>query len=269
MFAVRADPKNARFLRLLEELPARFEAAQRLLAYSVAQEARRQVLKRIPTSPDYKPLRESLEIVRGASKRDVVFALRARPRSAAVSKLDVKKDVVYVTPKRRLGRVPEEIRVLEVFSPWPVDMLPFAPDPRFAVLVHRKVSVPEVMRLRKKREADKPRWRQALAKAGVTGAEQKRPDLGSQRSVPDMVFQSLNLEFGLGSEGSPHWRPAIREARKPGFLRKVVESPKFQKTLTDPQFRQWRAWQSGLAESSEPLSEIAKYRAFEDKLGIT
>ena len=268
MFVVRADPKNAGFIRLLKELPARWKAAQRYMAYSMAEEAKAQLLRRIPKTADYKDLRRSLEVVQGGSAKDVVFAVRARPSAQAVRKLDPKKDVVYVTAKRAAADIPDEIRVLEAFSPWPVDMLPFEPDRRFVDLVHRKVSVREVERLRKARTKSRPQWRRLLAQAGVTGTAEKRPDVSESRSVPDRVFQSLNLEFGLGTEAVPHWRPAVKEVQKPGFARKVVESGQFRKTLTDPKFRAWRAWQRGLTETV-PLSEIADLRDFEDKLGIT
>lgn len=268
MFRIRPDKKNQQTLKFLSELRARFDAMERYLLYNVADHVKDQIQSRLPAGSEYRTLRDSFEVVRGNSA-EAVYAVRAVPPDEAAKDLDAKKTAVYVRAKRGPLTPPKDIRVLEQFSPWTLDTLPYAPDARFATLVHRKVSDREIVRLQKLREKDRPLWTRKLAEAGATGVRDARQlDLTNTRSVSDAAFLSLNLEFGLGTKSSPHWRPALATVRRGSAVKKIVGRTEFQNALSRPAFQGWRNWKR-LGKTKISLSEMAKYQAFQDKLGLT
>lgn len=270
MFSFKAPVKTRRMLMMMKkELPKRAEAMQRYFVYQMAEQLRVGVQKRLPSGAEYAALRDSFEVVRGNSV-EPIYAVRSAPVEEAASKLDAKKTVIYVKAKTAAGfRIPPDVLVLEAYSPWTLDTLPFRPSARHATFVHRRVSEREVDRVRKARIREKPKWRRELfAKGAREKGSSRKLDLSRVRSVPDTAFSSLNLEFGMGTKSAPHWRPALAGIRRGMAAKKVTESVPYQRALSDPKFRAWRQWKR-LGETKVALSELAKYQAFQDRLGLT
>ena len=268
MFSFKQTAKTTQTRRLIDELPKRAEAMQRYFVYQMAEHLHREVRARLPAGAEYSALRDSFEVVRGNSAQPV-YAVRSAPVAEAASKLDAKKTVIYVKAKRVGFTVSPDVAVLEAYSPWTLDTLPFSPPSREATLVHRKVSEREVDRVRKTRLREKPVWRRKLFEKGARQKGSVRKlDLSRTRSVPDTAFSSLNLEFGMGTKSASHWRPALASIRHGSAAKDVTNSSPYRRALSDPKFRAWEQWKR-LGETKVSLSELAKYEAFQDRLGLT
>jgi hypothetical protein len=232
----------------------------------VAESARKQIRKRIPNKPEWKHYRRHLEVVevKGQTEGETGHALRVPNKKAALSKKDVKKTVVYVRPRRGNVRVSEKILVLAQFSPWTMDTLPFTPPPGQATLVSRKVSAGEVKAVARLRNADRPKWQLAMAKAGHKKKKELdiKPGASKTNVLPDIAYQALREEF----QGKSHWRPGIIKVRKeiPTMIKK---DPKYTRALLDPDFKEWIDWPRK-TKHRITRKDALKFNGFVDRLGF-
>ena len=255
--------------RLAKELPKRSAAIRRNFVYSAATRVHEELLKRIPSDTDYTKLRESLEVVR-AKHSAPIYAVRALPPKTRVDALKADAVVIYIRVSSKNTRIPKEIRILEKHSPWTLETLPFKPLARYATMLHRRASTLEVHRVARLREADRNVWQPALNAAGVP--RRPRTEEGKQvlqgDSASDVVFESLSLEFGMGRQSVPHWRPAVRSILSGAFSKEFKKRPDVRKTLSDGRFAGWRKYNQLGAASTASVTELSEYEQFQARLGI-
>lgn len=242
------------------------------VAYHTAVEVKGLVAERLPSKDDYSTYASSLEVVKVAGVRPaegVAYAIRVRPRAQRVRKVDSKKVVLYIRPRRRLARVPPQIEVLEKYNPWTLDTLPFMPKKREALVIMRRVNGREVTKIGEQRKRDKPQWRKELARVGVAPAKgATKLKLGrNTKALPDVAFEALRLEFGLGVQPKPHWRPALRHFLPTGFRSMLRKMPELQAALTKPKFFGWRKWPPKV-HTRIRVQDAMAFVPFEKKLNV-
>jgi len=268
MIEIRVRPGESvkQLARLLKEWQDRTRALLDDVPRVVAEHVETRVLSKVPQGTDWKAYRKAFRVDRivGLSKDEGGWIVRATPRSKRVSRVDAQKLVLYVEPRRRQRRLPEEIAILARFSPWTLDTLPFAPKKADARLVSRRVHVREVQRVAKQRRRDEKEWRPQLAKAGVRG-DKKKKAMPSVRAAPDIAFEALRLELGLGGmKPRPHWRPAVRRVLS-GFLGIARSQKAWVRTMMDPMYR---GWKRPVASTRMSASQLGDYFKFQKTLGI-
>jgi len=253
--------------KLMQTLPERSMSFRQNLMYAYAQFAMIAIRKRILGGFANRAYKKSFEVVEvtGAPSRAAVYAIRLNPKVRTLRKKDSETTVLYVKPVSTMMRVKPEVQVLMDYGPWPVDMLPFTPDARQAIIVSRKVSKGEVTAVRGQREGDRSEWQQAMTKAG---RRMKKPLVKIPpkiRALPDVVFQALRLEYGLGGERSkPHWRPGIRTIVSLG-LRAMIKKRRLGRYF-NPFFTGWNKVPE--ARKSISFTDIKPYESFQKRLGI-
>lgn len=233
MFTLALTPGWEQAVARLEAFPAR---ARKLLAWALRTlvlRLKRKVLQVVPDTAEYRTYRRSLEVFTVRTEaRVTVEGLRVGLRARKVKKVFAKRTVLYVKP-RGARRPSPAVEVLAKYGPWTLDTLPFYPRKRDAQVVSRMVTEREVLAVEKQRRKDRPRWRQALSKAGVRPpkARNKVAVPRSARALADLAFEGLRLELGLaGTPPRPHWGPAIRSSRA-ALLRLLRTSPVARKIL--------------------------------------
>lgn len=219
-----------------------------------------------------KELRRSLKMqrIRGLPEAVDGYVIRSIPKGAAVAKAETEYTVIYVASKTGLMKpVPAETKLLEDYSPWTAETLPYAPDPKTADVISRRVSPREVTRVRRMRRADKPTWRREMIKAGI-----KMPGIGltpakrETPAVPDTAFESLRLEFGLGGEpAKPHWRRAILKLALRGGTGMIARKREFTRAMTDLSYRSWERWPLNVVGFST-VAAAKRYVPFQKRLGL-
>jgi hypothetical protein len=246
-FEIVPDADYHRTLRLLHrrEWARRQSYTMARLVHQTATEVKELVSERIPTKDDYATYASSMEVVKVAGVRPeegVAYAIRVKPKARRVRQVDSKKVVLYIRPRRRLARVPPQIEVLEKYNPWTLDTLPFMPKKREALVIMRRVNGREVTKIGEQRKRDKPQWRKELTRVGAPPAKAAhKPKLGRHtKALPDVAFEALRLEFGLGVQPRPHWRPALHQFLPGGFRSMLRKMPGLQAALTNPKFSGWR-----------------------------
>jgi hypothetical protein len=169
-----------------------------------------------------------------------------------------------------MRHVPPAIEVLERYNPWTIDTLPFQPERSEAMIISRKVDRREADRVSKLRKRDTPQWRAELDRAGVRNIKKDRQikPPKSVKTIPDVAFEALRLEFGLGGvKGHAHWRPAILRLVHGGVKHEVRHKKDYAKTLTSLKFRGWKKWPTRTRHKIR-IAEAQKYVPFQKKLGI-
>jgi len=255
---------------LVQQWKDRARAVRKQFLYLAVDKIYDDLLGFIPS--ERKTLRQSLQMqkVRGLPDSEDAYVIHSRPRSREVSKENSNTTVIYVSSKPNLmQKVPDAVKILEEFSPWTFDTLPYVPDPKTSEVMSRKVSPREVNRVRRLRQRDKPAWRRQLKEAGVrevTRIFQPRPK--GLETVPDTAFESLRLEFGLGGAPSkPHWRRAILKLALRGGAGMIARKREFERAMTDPSYLVWKRWPTK-TEGYATVAEAKKYIPFQKRLGL-
>jgi hypothetical protein len=260
-----------KFLRRQEWNP-RVNKLLGMLAYQAATEVCARVVERIPTKDDYSTYANSLEVVRVSGvnpEEGAAYAIRSKPGARRVRQVDSQKVVLYIRPRRRLARTPPQIEVLEKYNPWTLDTLPFMPKKREALVIMRRVNGREVTKIGEQRKRDRPQWRKELSRCGVLPAKKgTKPKLSRHsKALPDVAFEALRLEFGLGMQPKPHWRPALRQFLQTGFQGMLRRMPGLQAALTKPKFMGWRKWPPRTAHRIR-VQDATSFMPFQQKLNV-
>jgi hypothetical protein len=235
----------------------RVEALRRELAYQSAKTLLDTAKSKIPKTDEYARYRDALRLYQHGSSRHPDYAvLGLDPKTDTVEKTT---DIIYF--KGRKGRsLSPAVEILMKYQPWTQETLPFAPEPREARMVVRRVSTREVRAVTEMRNKDRPRWTKELAQVGAPTSNKLSP--AKPTSTLDLVYMALRLEFGIGgTRAVAHWRPAI------------VASKRTLKELFDDGFAaqafDWRnvAWKRWLSRASPkvPEPEVESASGFEDK----
>lgn len=255
---------------LVGQWPERARAVQKQFLYRAVSKVYHDVLGLMPS--DRRELRRSLRMqrIRGLSDKADGYLIRSIPKGAAVTKSEDRAVVLYVA--RRTGLmipIPEATSILEKYSPWTIDTLPYAPDPKTATVISRKVSPREVVKVRKLRKRDRPAWRQEMDTAGIrTSPSIFQPRPNQVGAIPDTAFESLRLEFGLGGEPSkPHWRRAILGLARRGGTGMIARKREFTRAMTDASFQSWKAWPRKLSGFAT-VAEAKRYMPFQKRMGL-
>jgi hypothetical protein len=81
------------------------------------------------------------------------------------------------------------------------------------------------------------------------------------RAVPDVAFEALRLEFGLGGiKGRPHWRPVLRKFAGIGILGFAETRKNWELTMMDPSFKGWKSLPSAPQISASKLRDFQKFQ---------
>jgi hypothetical protein len=269
---VTPHPQNALAAALLREGSKRVRAVIDQVPYEASVETRDILLKRIPKP--YVELRKALEVggVSGLGRKRFAYSVRAASRGRSVPASDLPSTVIYVTVKKKmLTRVLPATKILVEHSPWTLDTLPYQPDEKQAIVVSRKVNPKAVAQVRKLRKKDRRVWLKKMQNAGI---REVRKDLRinpvvQAKAIPDVAFDSIRLEFGLGGLGSsPHWRPAVLALANGELVRRLRSAPRFVRALTDPEYRGWVRWPKNQAKANVSQKDVQTYVPFQQKLGI-
>lgn len=269
LFAVTPTRVARRSRRLAKEWPRRTKGVRRLVAFRAAEKVRGALLEKIPRN-GWSEYREALKVSRvtGDLGGANAFSVYADPKARKVREVDEPKTLLYIRSRRRLKRVKPEIQVLEKYSPWTLETLPFTPKRSDAQLVSRTVTKREVKKVTKARLRDRKQWRHELLRAGVP---LPKPRLGAEgavpKVVPDVAFEAMRLEFGFGVKGVPHWRPAIRSLMGPGVA-EFRRDPQIRGAFTKAGFTDWRSWVKIDTSTRIRVEDARKFLPFQKKLGI-
>jgi hypothetical protein len=267
------DPSSKKSIEITKTWLERSRRLLQMVPYLAADFVLKEMRSRIPRTEEFRGYKQALEIgkVMGAPENEPVTAIRLNQLHRKIRKIRPDRNVLYVKSKvHSIKKTKPEIEVLEKFSPWTFDTIPFVPEQSEAEVISRKVSVIEVRIVAKKRKLDKVQWRKELAKAGWRDSKKKQ-DVKPKRKrkpIPDIVFQVLRMEFGLGKERPfPHWRPAIKLLTRGGIRRIIRQVKGLKRLFTDPSYREWQRWPPR-THGAIRLQEARGYAPFQKKLGI-
>lgn len=269
---VKPAKSNASVLALIGELPARAKVLQRMVPYYASQSALHSVRDRVPKGAA--DLKRSLRISRvaGLPENQHAFVVHAVPRGKTTKKAGEETTVLYVSAKKNLLRpVLRSVRILEEHSPWTVDSLPYQPDVRTSTVISRRANPRVVEKVRESRRRDRAVWRKKMADAGLREVrkDQRLRRNRALKTIPDVAYDSLRLEFGLGGMPSkPHWRPAILKLASGGLAGMIRSNREISRTMTDPTYQAWSGWKPAEARGTVSILRAMQYVPFQNILGI-
>ena len=263
MIKVRTDRRFVDAMRLARAWPRRTKALRRGVAFEAAKRTQAALLEKIPVGPEWDEYRESLDVVEVAGDIPDSFALRSKAREREMQR-ESDTTLLFVRSRKRLKRPDPGVLVLQKYNPWTSDTLPFEPKSTDAVVIARKASAGDVLKVSKRRRREQFKWRAELSREGVaTNRRSTKPS----KVVSDIVNSAVQLEFGLGMDPKPHWRPALSELRD-RVPKRLGRNPKITKLFSDPSFNGWKRWEGIETQEKIRPSDARKFMGFQRKLGI-
>lgn len=269
MIRIKPTRSFQQVLKLVREWPDRTAALLSAVPRDVATKVLEEIRQDIPSGDNWKAYKQSLELAKatGLSEGEEAWVIRTRQKAKKIRRVDGKEVALYVRSHRPPKRPSEEVLVLARFSPWTLDTIPFFPKKSEAIMVSRKMTQREVQKIAKQRQKDASEWKLLLARLGIRDAgKRKKKTMPDARAVPDVAFEAIRLEFGLGDvRGKMHWRPALRRLRGSGFFGFAKNRRDWRRTMQDPWYREWGR------EASAPgigASGLRDYERFQKMLGF-
>ena len=254
--------------KLLMEWPDRSKALMRKVAHRSAESALVQIKEKIPKSDAWRSYRESLQLVevKVDPSEGHAFMVRSNPDHRGVSNLDSRDTLLYVRGHRRLKEIPPGVRILEKYSPWTLKTLPFTPKKTEGKIITRKVGKRIADKVTKRRLRDKHKWRSELSREGIRPLPIRVEEVKAT-AVPDLAFEAVRLEFGVGQKPVPHWRPAVMHSARQGY-KALLRDPNIKASMSKPNFTGWKRW--GKIKLRQKIAEGAarKFTPFQKKLGL-
>ena len=260
-FVVRPLKGTPQAMKLISQWGLRAGGMMRRTAYGIARGVEADVLDRLPN--EAVGLKKSLRVreITGL-KGGYGYALMSLVQPKEVTEIKGDTEILYVKAKRIQARIPQEIVILEDYGPWTIDTIPTWPNPRYARVITRSVRPQIVKRTRDERKADQHEWEAEFANTVVRRGRKLKVN-AVRKVVPDVAFESLKYEFGIGAPPKPHWRPALINAKDPASLRTLAK--KVGPLLTDPSNRKWSQRPTA---GSVNVSKIGKLVPFQKTLGV-
>jgi hypothetical protein len=207
--------------------------------------------------------------ITGMDKNNWGYSVFVDTGFGAAKKVDGQSTLLYIRPlKTRLRRSDPAVLILEQYNPWTLDSLPFLPKTELAQIISRKVPKSVVRMVTKERYRDKTKWRVALQKTGYKEPHKSRKPLKKYpKAYPDVLFEVLRMEFGVGGKPVPAWKPAARWTVKSGFSTTFRKNPKLLKAITDPEFFGWQHWPLKTRRKM-PVALTKQSKDFARRLGV-
>lgn len=254
---------------LMRDKNARLEAQRIKIVRDFVEEFRRVVEGQLPKTPDMDLYRESIverELVGAYDKRtkEFAYALVAEGRKMDLMSIDEDTHVVYVLPTKE--PTPQLGVLLIEHSPWvrrymDTDRLQHLDGVKY---VHRRVSPEEVEKVARKNEQAISEHSKDFAAAHALNLDKEKPQ--PPKSVPDLAFLAMRMEFGIGMPMIPHWHYAAQRAKL--ILKGMFSNEKkYTRYINDPRFTQWRKPEKKLKPM--PIQRFVKrFKEFQDKVKV-
>lgn len=213
---------------------------------------------------DMKKYKDSLKVVQitGVDEGNA-FAIVSEADKGNTEDLDLETTAVYIVNKSKS----KLLNILEEFSPWTLDTLPLGFDKDDAEIVYRNITKGEFLRLREEKGEIIFNIKGILVRHGG-----KQPSINSARdmvgmaAMPDLAFQVIRMELGLGVKRIPHWSRSLKELEK--WVRNdFLKSGIFQDYLTDEKFNKHNESADSITEEDMRYDNFKKqFSDFENKI---
>lgn len=271
MFKAVPDPKNEITWKWLNSLKDRTLKYQKSLLYYSSLYLKDQVKSYITPSLDTKDYIEGIQqaVVTLQNIKDSMYAVVLNPRLSRVKKLNPQKSLIIIRAKRRLGKPDPKAFVLEKYSPWTMDTIPFMPDKRNADIINKNTSEVECLRISSERKKDALYWKRELIKLGaILPKDATKLDISkSVKSSSDMAYEAYRMEFGLdGKKSGSHWRRGVSDLISMG-IPSIIKQKNLVRILSDPNYIDWKKELPQVRVRVTP-SEARAFSVFQKKLGI-
>lgn len=271
MFGIKILSETNKTMDLLKDIPNRTTYFKKAILFYASQKLKELVVSNIVPSKDTNDYIESIQqaFISTANNKESSYAVMVNPKARKIKKVQTDRTLLYIKPIKKAGKSDPKVLILERFGPWTLDTLPFMPDKRIADIVTKKVNENDVRKISQARTKDAPIWKRELQKVGakLPSDSNKLVSINSRKSIPDVAFESLRMEFGLdGNESSSHWRRAVSELVSSALL-SIMQSKKLDRFLNDSDFKDYKTMIPGVPFRITP-SEARSLAVFQRKLGI-
>ena len=249
--------------KFVKELDRRVEQVKRHTVLTVTKKAFEVVQDKAPTNdPQLGNYTENLSVkmIQGKGAR---YGILHSGKPEKTTDLNPKKVLLYLKEIKleKENRTNQVYRILRKYEPFAIGMWPpgVPKDDLYVVYRHRKENDVLAQRFKNEQEVDKVI--RDLAKVGVRVSKSDYPKNTSVDAVHDITHTVLGKELGLLQKPKPHWRPAIRAAKRADALILIKKDARMLRALNDPDFKGWESLgRINQSVSEGAIKEIKKFQ---------
>lgn len=271
-FSVSKEKGYDDVMRLAKEWPERMTNVAAMISFLAADYTKRSLQDRLGQDPSLRSYKDALDVsqVKGLKKGESAYSVHLNTNAPAVRKVAPKRTILEVRAvKRRTVATDPSALILERYSPWTLDTLPFKPDRKDAIVIMRKASAAAVMKVAAEKRRQQSRWSRELRRAGIRAADrQNQLSFPTEASIPNMAADALTTEFGLGKKRpNPAWRLSVQRLQREALPAFLKDQKHFVFPLTRPSDKVWKTWPPPTKRHIS-AAQAGRYSAFQNRLGI-
>lgn len=259
-FTFKTDTNFVRVHGLVNELPERVEGIIHHFPEQIAKMMLQDLVGKAPKDiPGYPKMLQLRRLDLPVADSTVGLIVPGYEHSYRLRPSDVMNTVLYVRSKVRAGAAPDPaVVILSNHNPWTMGTLPFEPHRRQASLMSRRVTRREVLKIEKKRMAEREGIDKELEDLGIKPSR-FHPTLLSRRVSRDIAFEVLRREFGIEVKPHAHWRPALGAAKKK-YPRRVMKM--MIRWLAVPSESRWKRRSAMKVEKATAAKRVRDFQQF-------
>lgn len=240
MIKIVPNKQWAEAAQFLKELPLRYEWFQFEFGKRVANifsDLLSEDITAIKNAPKgYKKRLVVAEIKDTQQKYWFAVVVKAKPLGSTERTVD--NTVLKVVSRFPTGDGDPIHDILQEFGPWSVDMFPYLPSKRYAIVVAEAASEKKVEAVRQKNKNTASEWMKWMQIYGIEYEIRMKIPI-ALNIIEDLETVVNDMEFSFGPRYAPHWTKALRTL-KAGVVRKLLNERDLIASMTDPKFKKYR-----------------------------
>lgn len=271
MIGIKIDPITKKTVAMFNTMKIRSNTFKDAVLYYAAQQVMDSMQESLGKTNVPKDYVKSLSIAKlfDADGKNILYSVSLKNTVNQVKNLDPEITVIRIKAIQRLGGKDPKAAILERFSPWTIETIPFFPDKKFAEVINNKATKKEVDAVKSLRKKDESIWRRELLKAGA-----KLESNLNQKTIPtnlkstnDVELDAIRLEFGLdGNNNGRQWAKAMRELASSGIA-SIIKDNGLMKILSDPNFTNFSTYVPKVTKRMT-AAEARNLVTFQKRIGL-
>lgn len=263
MFKLEMDKQSIAYLKKLENLPKNINKFKEALLKTQAQLLFDLVKNNLQASTETSDFINYLTIAATNTSNELSYAVILDPKKTKVKTLKKESSLLTIKVKNKSYDKDRKLLVLQKYSPWTLDTLPYMPDKRFAEIITKQAKETEVRAVKEAKKKEEYKWKRELEALGFNFS--KKIEFSNNTAVPDFITEAITKEVGLLSSGpSKQWSRALSELGRLD-INSIIKS----KNLFSILFGETKAQQSGgtVVKRITP-NEMRSLLYFQKRIGI-
>lgn len=249
--------------KYLKQMEDRRKGFQKAILKRVAEETLKEIIARAPNDSELGTYTKDLQAAEVSSEEGITAIIYKGPTVVNALDIDASTTLIFI---RGLQKETDDnaklLEVLKEYEPFTVKTFP-AINIKHFILTYQSVGIKKVNAVLQTNIDASKRMALSLQSVGIKVNHAKFQDPKMMKLFPDLTFQVLQHELKTKSKPKPHWKPALQNAQKKIFLKKLLNESDNIRILTDPTFNSFKlSGKMNLKVSEQSVQSTADFMEY-------